>query len=57
MPVVLGVSKENNFELNSVVVSRKPGEAVGAICYLVDKDGKGLTLNVEYNQLDPLVKS
>lgn len=53
----MGVSKENNFELNSVVVSRKPGEAVGAICYLVDKDGKGLTLNVEYNQLDPLVKS
>ncbi|CAD8120011.1 unnamed protein product [Paramecium sonneborni] len=57
LPVVLGVSKENQFELNSVVVSRKPGEAVGAICYLVDKNNKGLTLNVEYNQLDPLVKA
>jgi hypothetical protein len=38
-------------------VARKPGEAVGAICQLAHKDGRNLTINVEYNQLEPLLKA
>lgn len=34
---------------------RRPGEAVGSICRLVSAD-RELTLNVEYNQLDSLLK-
>lgn len=52
---VLGVSAERNLEVNSITVPRKPGEAVGSICKLVHKEGKTLTINVEYNQLDSLL--
>ena len=59
IPSALGVSKKFNFEMNSITVPRKPGEAMGAICKLVDqKDiGKEIVINVEYNQLDPLLKA
>jgi UDP-sugar pyrophosphorylase len=54
---VLGVSAKNNFVLNSVTVPRLPCEAVGGICQLDDPSkGTSLTINVEYNQLDPLLK-
>jgi len=36
IPSVLGVSKKNNWEMNSISVPRKPGEAMGAICKLND---------------------
>jgi len=36
IPSVLGVSKKNNWEMNSIAVPRKPGESIGAICRLVD---------------------
>jgi len=57
----LGVSAKNNFALNSLTVPRKPGEPVGGICKLVksgsnDKESS-LTINVEYNQLDPLLRA
>jgi len=39
------------FEVNSLTVPRKPGEAVGAICKLKHKDGREMTINVEYNQV------
>jgi len=51
------LSEKNNFEVNSIVVPRKPGEAVGAICNLSKPNEKPLTINVEYNQLDALFKS
>jgi len=54
---VLGLSKQNNFEVNSIVVPRKPGEAVGAICTLTKEGERTLTINVEYNQLDGLFKA
>ncbi|GAB5360512.1 hypothetical protein AAMO2058_000634700 [Amorphochlora amoebiformis] len=62
LPACLGVSKELDLDVNSLTVPRKPGEAVGAICKLVPtKEAKGkvkeLTVNVEYNQLDALLKS
>jgi len=57
IPAVLGVSKTEQFELNSIAIPRKKGESVGAICRLDHADGRSLTINVEYNQLDNLLKN
>lgn len=55
---ILGVSAKNQFVMNSVAVPRIPAEPVGGIAKLDDpKTGKSLTINVEYHQLDPLLKS
>jgi len=55
---VLGVSAKNQFVMNSVTVPRLPAEAVGGVCTLEDESkGTSLTINVEYNQLDPLLKA
>ena len=45
--------------MNSVCVPRKPGEAMGAICRLVNETNSAeqLVINVEYNQLDSLLKA
>ncbi len=56
VPAALGVSAENGFDFNSIAVNRIPGEAVGGLAKLVG-NGKELTLNVEYNQLDPLLRA
>ncbi|CAE7238007.1 USP, partial [Symbiodinium natans] len=53
---ILGVSASRGFAMNSVAVPRLPAEAVGGICQLKGPSGEGLTINVEYNQLDPLLK-
>ncbi|CAE7604021.1 USP, partial [Symbiodinium sp. KB8] len=53
---ILGVSVSRGFAMNSVAVPRLPGEAVGGICQLKGASGDDLTINVEYNQLDPLLK-
>lgn len=53
----LGVSAEQGFAMNSVSVPRKPKDAMGAIAKLDRADGSSLTLNVEYNQLDPLLRA
>ncbi len=37
IPSILGVSRKNNWLMNSVCVPRKPGEQMGAICRLVDE--------------------
>eukprot|EP00298_Acanthocystis_sp_HF-20_P001070 c11458_g1_i1.p1 GENE.c11458_g1_i1~~c11458_g1_i1.p1 ORF type:complete len:593 (+),score=248.73 c11458_g1_i1:805-2583(+) len=57
IPAAIGVSAKNQFAVNSLAVPRKPGEAVGGICKLVHSDGSNITINVEYNQLDPLLKA
>lgn len=59
LPSVLGVSRKNNWEMNSIAVPRMPGEAMGAICKLVDQtdSSKEIVINVEYNQLDSLLKA
>ena len=59
VPSILGVSRKNNWEMNSVCVPRKPGESMGAICKLIKQDGSGdqITINVEYNVLDALLKA
>ncbi len=56
MPAALGVSVEKGFDFNSIAVNRIPGEAVGGLAKLVCED-KELTLNVEYNQLDPMLRA
>ena len=59
VPSILGVCRKNNWEMNSVCVPRRPGEAMGAICRLVKEDDSGeeTVINVEYNQLDSLLKA
>lgn len=52
----IGISIEHGFEVNSVTVPRKAKDAVGAITKLVRADGTSITVNVEYNQLEPLLK-
>lgn len=51
VPSALGVSKKNNWEMNSIAVPRMPGEAMGAICKLIDQTdpSKEIVINVEYN--------
>jgi len=53
----IGVSEQQGYDFNSIAVNRVPGEAVGAITRLVRTDSPSLTLNVEYNQLDPLLRA
>lgn len=59
IPTVLGVSRKNNWEMNTIAIPRRPGEAIGAICKLIDQSdsSKEITINVEYNQLEALLKA
>lgn len=52
-----GVSAEKGWDMNSLCVPRVAKEAIGAICTLRKRDGTCMTVNVEYNQLDPLLRS
>ncbi|MEI6891246.1 MAG: UTP--glucose-1-phosphate uridylyltransferase [Pontiella sp.] len=56
LPAAIGVSVENGYDFNSLAIRRKAGEAVGGLAKLVGA-GKEFTLNVEYNQLDPLLRA
>ena len=51
----LGVSVARELAFNTVAVPRVAGEAVGAVTRLVSAD-RILTVNVEYNQLDGLLR-
>jgi UDP-sugar pyrophosphorylase len=53
----LGVSSANGYHMNSICVPRKAKEAAGAITALTRDDGSSLIINVEYNQLDPLLRA
>ena len=53
----IGVSEREGYDFNSIAVNRIPGEAVGALAKLVKPGAPSLTLNVEYNQLDPLLRA
>lgn len=60
LPAFLGVSKSFKLAMNSLTVPRRPGEPKGAICQLNKEAGDGkesLTINVEYNQLDAMLRS
>jgi UDP-sugar pyrophosphorylase len=53
----IGASELHGYDFNSIAVNRIPGEAVGGIATLVKPGSPSLTLNVEYNQLDPLLRA
>jgi len=55
----LGVSILRGFHMNSICIPRLAGEAAGAIARLEHKTDpeKSLVINVEYNQLGPLLSS
>lgn len=52
-----GVSAKEGYDVNSLAVPRKAQEAIGAITRLSHADGRKMTINVEYNQLDPLLRA
>lgn len=54
---MLGVSVDRSYDMNSLCVPRRAGEAAGAITTLTRDNGESLTINVEYNQLDPMLRS
>ena len=54
---IAGVSARERYDVNSLAVPRKAQEAIGAITSLLHKDGRKMTINVEYNQLDPLLRA
>ena len=56
VPAALGVSVDKGFGFNSIAVNRIPGEACGALTQLIG-NGREMTVNVEYNQLDPLLRA
>ena len=56
VPSTVGVSVKYNYDVNSTVVLRRAQEKIGALCKLIDKDGKTSLANIEQNQLDSLFK-
>ena len=58
LPAALGVSIKNNYHMNSMCIPRKAKEAIGAICKMYSElEERWYTMNVEYNQLAPLLKA
>ncbi|GAA0141033.1 hypothetical protein LIER_02270 [Lithospermum erythrorhizon] len=57
IPAALGVSATKQYHVNSLAVNRKAKEAIGGITRLTHKDGRSMVINVEYNQLDPLLRA
>ncbi|XAR49596.1 UTP-monosaccharide-1-phosphate uridylyltransferase [Bertholletia excelsa] len=57
IPAALGVSATKNYHVNSLAVPRKAKEAIGGIAKLTHTDGRTMVINVEYNQLDPLLRA
>ena len=52
----LGTSIHHNLDFNTIGINRIPGETVGSMACLNNGEKK-ITVNVEYNQLEPLLKS
>jgi len=58
LPAMLGVSRALSLEVNSLAIRRYAKQAIGGIARLVHQtSGEEMTINVEYNQLDPLLRS
>ncbi|KAK8947104.1 UDP-sugar pyrophosphorylase [Platanthera zijinensis] len=57
IPASLGVSVTKGYHVNSLAVPRKAKEAIGGITKLTHSDGRTMVINVEYNQLDPLLRA
>ncbi|KAF3447050.1 hypothetical protein FNV43_RR12230 [Rhamnella rubrinervis] len=57
IPAAIGVSATKQYHVNSLAVPRKAKEAIGGITRLTHSDGRTMVINVEYNQLDPLLRA
>ncbi|KAL9261327.1 UDP-sugar pyrophosphorylase-like protein [Drosera capensis] len=57
IPAALGVSSMKEYHVNSLAVPRKAKEAIGGIAKRTHADGRTMVINVEYNQLDPLLRA
>ncbi|XP_020393510.1 UDP-sugar pyrophosphorylase [Zea mays] len=57
IPSALGVSATKGYNVNSLAVPRKAKETIGGITKLTHVDGRTMVINVEYNQLDPLLRA
>lgn len=57
IPSAVGLSVEKDFDINTVAIPRKPGEAIGAMASLTEI-GTNITksTHIEYNQLVPLLQ-
>ena len=55
LPAALGVSVKEKLDMNFLTSPRRAGEAAGAITKLKNKD-TSMVVNIEYNQLAPLLK-
>ncbi|KAI3767950.1 hypothetical protein L2E82_18379 [Cichorium intybus] len=51
------VIAREEYHVNSLSVPRKAKEAIGGITRLTYSDGREMMINVEYNQLDPLLRA
>ena len=57
IPASIGSSVKYDFDINSIVVPRRPKDAIGIIGKLTNKkDGTSIVQNIEYNYVDPLLK-
>ncbi|CAI0610505.1 unnamed protein product [Linum tenue] len=53
----IGSQCHERYHVNSLSVPRKAKEAIGGIAKLTHTDGRSMVINVEYNQLDPLLRA
>lgn len=56
LPAQIGVSIDKSLEVNLMTVPRKAKQKIGAIAKMTNLDGSIMTINVEYNQLEPLLQ-
>jgi UDP-sugar pyrophosphorylase len=57
LPAMIGVSLSLELDVNSLAIPRYAKQAIGAVAKLVHTDGRQMTVNVEYNQLDPMLRA
>eukprot|EP00418_Pyrodinium_bahamense_P013529 CAMPEP_0179111318 /NCGR_PEP_ID=MMETSP0796-20121207/51989_1 /TAXON_ID=73915 /ORGANISM="Pyrodinium bahamense, Strain pbaha01" /LENGTH=608 /DNA_ID=CAMNT_0020809467 /DNA_START=41 /DNA_END=1867 /DNA_ORIENTATION=- len=58
LPALLGTSVELGLHVNSTAVPRRAKQAIGGIVRLSHSaSGRAMTVNVEYNQLDPMLRA
>lgn len=57
MPAALGISAMRDYQVNSVAIPRKAKAAAGALMRLCHEDGHEITINVEYNYIDSLLRA
>ena len=56
IPASIGASVKYNYDVNSIVVPRRPKDEIGIICRINRKDGTSVIQNVEYNLVNTLLK-